>query len=104
VGGIVAGAPSGVLRRLTRYGEHLGLAFQIVDDLLDAREGGDADGRTDRALGKATYPGVLGMEGALRHAERERDAALAALRPLGGRARPLAALVAHVVDRARSGA
>jgi len=101
VGGIVAGAPPAVLGRLTRYGEHLGLAFQIVDDVLDAAETPGSDGRTDRALGKATYPGVLGMERAMRHAARERDAALAALRPLGRRAAPLAALVTHVVARAR---
>jgi geranylgeranyl diphosphate synthase, type II len=100
VGAIVGGAPPSVVSALTRYGERLGLAFQIADDLLD--EGGDpgADGRTDRALGKATYPGVLGTEGAWRAACRERDAAVAALARLGDRAEPLRALVAYVVARA----
>jgi geranylgeranyl diphosphate synthase type II len=101
VGAIVAGASPAALRRLTAYGEHLGLAFQIVDDVLDAEGAPEADGRTDRALGKATYPGVLGLDGAIRHAERERDAALAAVGPLGERAEPLAALVAYIVARAR---
>src|SRR5262249_45404580 len=61
-GALVAGANGAVLRRLTAYGEHLGLAFQIADDLLDAAGGPEADGRTDRELGKATYPGVLGVD------------------------------------------
>ncbi|HXJ37507.1 MAG TPA: farnesyl diphosphate synthase [Candidatus Eisenbacteria bacterium] len=100
VGGIVGGAPPATLRRLTRYGEQLGLAFQIADDILDALEDGDADGRTDRELGKATYPGTLGMDGARRHAHRARDAATAALAPFGRRAEPLAALAAYVVERA----
>jgi geranylgeranyl diphosphate synthase type II len=101
VGAIVGGAGALDLRRLTAYGEHLGLAFQIADDLLDAAGGPEADGRTDHDLEKATYPGVLGMAGALRHAERERDRALAALAPLGRRADTLRAVVAGVVARAR---
>jgi geranylgeranyl diphosphate synthase, type II len=100
VGALVAGAEARVLRRLTAYGEHLGLAFQIADDILDAAGGSEADGRTDRALDKATYPGVLGMAGARAAAARERDAALAAIRMLGPRAEPLRALATFVVARA----
>ena len=100
VGALVAGADTPTLRRLTAYGEHLGLAFQIADDILDAAGGPEADGRTDRELGKATYPGVLGVEGSRVAAARERDAALAALRGLGPRADPLRALAAYVVARA----
>ena len=100
VGALVAGADTPTLRRLTAYGEHLGLAFQIADDILDAAGGPEADGRTDRELGKATYPGVLGLAGARTAAARERDAALAALRGLGRAAEPLRALAAYVVARA----
>jgi len=100
LGAIVGGATPAVLRRLTTYGEHLGLAFQIADDILDAAGSDGADGRKDRELGKATYPGVLGIDGARRHAARERDRALAALRPLGQPAEPLRAIVAYVVARA----
>ena len=100
VGALVAGADARTLRRLTAYGEHLGLAFQIADDILDAAGGPEADGRTDRELGKATYPGVLGLEGARAAAARERDAALAALRGLGRAAEPLRTLAAYVVARA----
>ena len=99
VGALVAGAHTPTLRRLTAYGEHLGLAFQIADDILDAAGGPATDGRTDRELGKATYPGVLGLAGARAAAARERDAALAALRGLA-RAEPLRALAAYVVARA----
>ena len=99
VGALVAGADTPTLRRLTAYGEHLGLGFQIADDILDAAGGPETDGRTDRELGKATYPGVLGLAGARAAAARERDAALAALRGLA-RAEPLRALAAYVVARA----
>ncbi len=99
VGALVAGADTPTLRRLTAYGEHLGLGFQIADDILDAAGGPETDGRTDRELGKATYPGVLGLAGARAAAARERDAALAALRGLV-RAEPLRALAAYVVARA----
>ena len=99
-GALVAGAEPGVLRRLTQYGEHLGLAFQIADDVLDAAERPEADGRTDRALGKATYPAVLGLERARRAALGERDDALAAVRPLGPAAEPLRAIADYVVARA----
>jgi geranylgeranyl diphosphate synthase, type II len=98
-GALAAGAGGPVLRRLTRYGEHLGLAFQIADDILDAAGGPEADGRTDRELEKATYPAVLGLAGARRAALRERDAARAALRPLGPAAEPLRAIVDFVVAR-----
>ena len=95
VGALAAGAPPALLRRLTTYGEQLGLCFQIADDIADAVEAGD--GRTDRALGKATYPALLGMERARGHAERARDAALAAVSSLGERAEPLRGIAALVV-------
>ena len=95
VGALVAGARPALLRRLTTYGEQLGLCFQIADDIADAVEAGD--GRTDRALGKATYPALLGMDRSRAHAERARDAALDAVAPLGPRAEPLRAIAALVV-------
>src|SRR5262249_14181109 len=90
VGGLVAGARPALLKRLTAYGEQLGLCFQIADDIADAVEAGD--GRTDRVLGKATYPALLGMERSRAHAEHARDAALGAVAPLGPRAEPLRAI------------
>ena len=99
-GAIVGGARPALLRRLDAYGRQLGLAFQIADDILDASEAPDADGRTDVELGKATYPALLGMDGARRHARGARDAALAAVASLGAVAEPLRAIVSHVVARA----
>ncbi len=61
IGGVVAGARRPTLARLTTYGEQLGLCFQIVDDIADAEQAGD--GRTDAALGKATYPATAGCGG-----------------------------------------
>jgi geranylgeranyl diphosphate synthase type II len=100
VGALVGGADARCLARLTRYGEHLGLAFQIADDLLDARGGPGADGRTDRAKGKVTYPAASGFVRARAEAIRERDAALAAIRHLGPAAEPLRAIASYVVARA----
>jgi geranylgeranyl diphosphate synthase, type II len=95
VGALVAGARPALLRRLTAYGQQLGLCFQIVDDILDAVQAGD--GRTDAVLGKATYPAVLGNAAARAHAERARDGALGALASLDARAEPLRAIVTLVV-------
>jgi geranylgeranyl diphosphate synthase, type II len=98
-GALVASVEPSVLRCLTRYGEHLGLSFQIADDILDAVGGPEGDGRTDRALGKATYPAVLGVDGARREALAERDAAIASLRSLGRAAEPLRAIAEYVIGR-----
>jgi len=100
VGALVGGANPSTLRRLTTYGEHLGLAFQIVDDILDAAEASTADGRTDKELAKATYPAILGLEGARQSAAREHAAALSALRTLGPKAEALRAIATHIITRA----
>src|SRR5262249_10657933 len=98
VGALVGGARPAVLRQLTAYGEHLGLAFQIADDLADAAAVPAADGRTDRALAKATYPATVGPAAARRLAARERQAALAAVTPLGAAAEALRAIATHVIQ------
>ncbi len=99
IGAVVGGARAPVLRRLTVYGEQLGLAFQIVDDVLDAADDPSGDGRRDRELGKATYPAVLGIAGARAHAARAQAQALAAIRPLGAVAEPLRALADRVLGQ-----
>ena len=97
VGAIAAGAKPALLSRLTTYGEPLGLAFQIVDDIEDAA--GAGDGRTDEQLRKATYPSTVGLAEATRLARRERDASIAALAGLGTRAEALGAIAEMVVGR-----
>lgn len=104
LGGRAARAEQAVIDALASYGRSLGLAFQIADDLLDvtARSAdlGKPAGR-DQALGKATFPALLGVDAAQARARREADAAVAALRGAGIRSRELEALARFAVDRAR---
>ena len=72
LGGIAAGAPAASTEALARYGAALGLAFQIMDDVLDVTQTTEALGKTagrDAALRKSTYPALLGVEGATERAE-----------------------------------
>jgi geranylgeranyl diphosphate synthase type II len=67
LGGILAGAPEATVERLRHYGEAIGLAFQIVDDLLDIEESSETLGKTagkDVAQGKLTYPALYGTDAA----------------------------------------
>jgi geranylgeranyl diphosphate synthase type II len=104
LGALVAGADDAALAALTRYGERLGLAFQIADDLLDItatpESAGKATGK-DAAAGKNTYPALLGEEGARRAARDESAAAIAALEPLGHAATGLRELARLAVDRVK---
>ncbi len=82
LGGVAAGADHGTLERLDRYGAAIGLAFQIVDDILDVTADTATLGKmqgADAEQGKPTYPALLGLAGAREHAERMRGEALAAL-------------------------
>ena len=97
LGAILGGARLGVRRAFTRYGAALGLAFQITDDLLDAAHEDGAGG--DRERGKATYPAVLGMAEAERHAHRAARQARAALLRFGTRASVLHYLARTVEER-----
>jgi len=72
IGGLAAGANAGALAALERYGRAIGLAFQIMDDVLDVTSTTTAMGKTagrDAVLRKSTYPALLGVEGARRRAE-----------------------------------
>ena len=102
VGGIAGGADGETLQALTRYGERIGLAFQIVDDLLDI-EGATAEmGKTagsDLRRKKATYPALMGLEESRRQAAHLLQEAKDALRPLGEKGAVLAALADFVGAR-----
>jgi geranylgeranyl diphosphate synthase type II len=104
VGGLAGGADEAALAQLTRYGERLGLAFQIVDDILDI-EGNSAEmGKTvgsDLRKHKATYPAVFGLEASRREVARLIGEACEAVRPLGAPGVELIAL-AEFVGRRRS--
>jgi geranylgeranyl diphosphate synthase type II len=103
IGALLAGASETELSRLTGYGEALGLAFQVADDLLD--EAGDTQltgksAQRDRARGKQTYPVVLGVEGARRLLAELLGKATAALESFGESAEPLRGIAQTVVRRA----
>jgi geranylgeranyl diphosphate synthase, type II len=102
MGAIFAGASPAQEEALSRYGEHAGLAFQIVDDLLDVEESSEALGKTagkDAEQHKITFPVVYGLEESRRMAARERDLAHAALTPFGTRGDRLRELANLIVDR-----
>jgi geranylgeranyl diphosphate synthase type II len=85
-GAIIGGAAPSALEALTRYGEHVGLTFQIIDDILD--EVGEAaklgkDARRDAASSKLTFPSAYGIEESRRIAGAHTEQALAALRGWG---------------------
>lgn len=86
-GGLVGGLPADALAGLRRAGRHLGLAFQIIDDVLDATADSQALGKTagkDARAGKATYVSLHGLEASTRAAAEETTRARAALAGLPG--------------------
>jgi len=105
MGGIYAGADDEQLGALSCYGEHVGLAFQIVDDVLDVEQSSEALGKTagkDAQQHKITFPAVYGLERSREMAEEERLAAHLALRPFdksAERARRLRELADFIVHR-----
>jgi geranylgeranyl diphosphate synthase, type II len=102
IGAIYAGADGAQLHALSRYGEHIGLAFQIVDDVLDVEGTSEALGKTagkDAAQHKITFPAVYGLEESRRMAEREREGAHSAVEIFGGRACRLKELADLIVRR-----
>jgi geranylgeranyl pyrophosphate synthase len=102
LGAVAAGASETSLNAVTAYGKHLGLAFQIVDDLLDVTSTPEQLGkatRKDADRGKNTYPSLLGIEGSRREADAQLAAGLKAIQGLGERAGVLTALAGFVVQR-----
>jgi geranylgeranyl diphosphate synthase type II len=101
-GAILGGADEETLHRLSRYASAIGLAFQVVDDVLDETEAAEQLGKTagkDAAAGKATYVSVHGLERAREMAAELRSQALDALEPLGRRGDRLAEIARLIVDR-----
>ena len=102
LGGIAAGAGDVALAALSEYGQDLGLAFQIVDDVLDVTGSADQLGKTagkDASAGKTTYPALYGLEGARARAAHYVAAAVAALRDGGVASEPLEAVARYVLER-----
>jgi geranylgeranyl diphosphate synthase type II len=102
LGAIYAGASEDQYAALSCYGEHIGLAFQIVDDILDVEESSEALGKTagkDAAQHKITFPAVYGLETSRRMAAEECAHAHQVLAPFGGRAARLDELADLIVHR-----
>jgi len=102
MGGIVAGANNTKMTALTRYGEALGLAFQITDDLLDATGDKDAAGKhvgKDKDAGKVTYPLLIGVDESKKRAKASIDEAVAAMAIFRAEAEPLREIALALADR-----
>jgi geranylgeranyl diphosphate synthase type II len=104
MGAIGGGAASDQLQALTEYGHAVGLAFQIVDDLLDVTSSTEQLGKTagsDAEHGKATYPAFFGVDKTRILAQEAVDRAITALQPFDERAEPLRALAWYIISRSR---
>ena len=102
LGAIYAGADAHQIHRLSSYGEHCGLAFQIVDDILDVEQSSEELGKTagkDARQQKITFPAVYGLAESKRMAEQQRLMAHEALEPFGERAQRLRDLADMIVQR-----
>jgi geranylgeranyl diphosphate synthase type II len=102
MGVLLAGADDATLDEMTRYGQKIGLAFQIVDDILDVEGNLEELGKrpgADAEHGKSTYPSLLGLDGAHTEASRLLEEALDALEILGPRGEVLAGIARHIVER-----
>ncbi|GAB6094125.1 (2E,6E)-farnesyl diphosphate synthase [Desulfatiferula olefinivorans] len=103
-GALLSGADASQLESLDRYAAHIGLAFQVTDDILnvtgDVKVMGKATG-TDDKLNKATYPSLLGLEQAGEFARELVEKALSELESFDGKAEPLRAVATYIIERNR---
>jgi geranylgeranyl diphosphate synthase type II len=101
-GAIYGGGSTEDVRRITEFGRKAGLAFQIVDDVLDMTQDSAHLGKTagkDLASDKATWPAVVGVERSLEDANRLIQEAFAYLEPYGERSDDLKAVAQYLIDR-----
>jgi len=102
LGAMTANATPAKLEALTTFGHALGLAFQVIDDILDVTQTTEVLGKTagkDQAVEKSTYPAVLGLEASRKEAARLTAAAMAALKPFGRKGARLAEIASHLLQR-----
>jgi geranylgeranyl diphosphate synthase type II len=101
-GGLYAGAKDNEVRKLRAFGQSIGLAFQIVDDVLDVTQTSEQLGKTagkDTAAQKVTYPALFGIDESVRKANSLVSAAFAELETFGERAETLKELARYLVER-----
>jgi geranylgeranyl diphosphate synthase type II len=102
LGAMTANATPAKLEALTKFGHALGLAFQVIDDILDVTQTTEMLGKTagkDEAVEKSTYPAILGLAASRREAARLTRAAMDALKPLGKKAARLEEIATHLLKR-----
>ena len=102
LGGMSANCTPTQLKALTDFGHHLGLAFQIIDDILDVTQTTKQLGKTagkDLTAKKATYPAVVGLKRSQKIASQLTDKAFGALRPFKGKATALEAMADYLLKR-----
>jgi len=101
-GGIYAGGSDDEIKRLRCFGQQIGLAFQIVDDVLDVTQTSEQLGKTagkDTAAEKTTYPALFGIEESLKKADKLVADAFAQLEPFGKGANILKDVARYLVER-----
>ncbi|HZY58345.1 MAG TPA: farnesyl diphosphate synthase [Candidatus Binataceae bacterium] len=101
-GGLLGGGDGTQLDALTGYGRALGLAFQVIDDILDVEASAEQMGKRthkDDAHGKATYPALMGVEQSRAFAHELKQRAIGALASFDDCAEPLRQIAAFVVER-----
>jgi geranylgeranyl diphosphate synthase type II len=104
LGGMSANCTAGELKALTDFGYNVGLAFQIIDDILDITQTSEQLGKTagkDTKARKATYPSIVGMEKSRKLATELTQRAFDALKVFKGRASALEALANYLLVRDR---
>ena len=104
LGGMSANCTAAQLRALTDFGYHVGLAFQVIDDILDVTQTSEQLGKTagkDTKAQKATYPSIVGLEKSRKIATQLTDKAFAALKMFQGKAIALEALAEYLLKRDR---
>jgi geranylgeranyl diphosphate synthase type II len=104
LGGMSANCTPAQLEALTSFGYHVGLAFQIIDDILDVTQTTEKLGKTagkDTAAQKATYPAIVGLERSRKIATQLTSKAFAALKTFRGQAVALEALATFLLQRDR---
>jgi len=102
LGGMSANCTPAQLQALTDFGYHIGLAFQVIDDILDVTQTSEQLGKTagkDEAADKATYPAVVGLKKSEQIAKKLTDKAFTALQPFRGKAVALEAMAHFLLKR-----
>jgi geranylgeranyl diphosphate synthase type II len=102
LGAMSANATAAQLKHLTEFGQSLGLAFQVIDDILDVTQTSEKLGKSagkDLKAQKATYPALLGLEKAQKEADKLTARARAALKPFGRDAEPLELIANYLLAR-----